>query len=108
LFGLKDRGHLGAGAVADVAVYADDTDRAKMFGRAALVFKDGKLVVRDGKVTRAHWGRALTVRPGYDEAMDRRLRGYYDERYGLAHDFMKVPDAAIARPEPFERVPCAS
>lgn len=108
LFGLKDRGHLGPGAVADVAVYADDADRAKMFRAAALVFKDGKLVVRDGKVTREHWGRALTVRLGYEANIDRRLRDYYDERYGLAHDFMKVPEAAIGRPEPFEHVPCAS
>jgi formylmethanofuran dehydrogenase subunit A len=98
LFGLKDRGHLGPGAVADVAVYSDGADRAKMFAAAALVFKDGRLVVRDGKVMREHWGRALAVRSGYDSNIDRRLRDYYAERYGLAHDFMKVPDAAIGRP----------
>jgi len=108
LFGLNDRGHIGLGAVADIAVYADDADRAKMFRAAALVFKDGKLVVRDGRVTREQFGRALTVQPGYDHNIDHRLRDYYDERYGLAHDFMKVPEAAIGRPEPFELVPCAS
>ena len=48
LLGLADRGHLNTGAIADVAVYEDDTDRAKMFRAAALVFKDGELVVRDG------------------------------------------------------------
>jgi formylmethanofuran dehydrogenase subunit A len=108
LFGLTDRGHLGVGAVADVAVYADDADRAKMFRSAALVFKDGELVVRDGKVTRHRRGRALEVRPGYDRAIDRRLKDYYERRYGLAHDFMKVPEAAIGRPDPFERVSCVS
>src|SRR5436309_14770819 len=59
LLGLQDRGHLGAGAVADVAVYAPASDRAAMFRAAALVFKDGELVVRDGQVTRYRWGRAL-------------------------------------------------
>jgi formylmethanofuran dehydrogenase subunit A len=108
LFGLKDRGHLQPGAVADVAVYSDDLDRARMFAAAALVFKDGRLVVRDGKVMREHWGRAFAVRPGYHSNIDRRLRDYYAERYGLAHDFMKVPVAAIGRPEPFEHVSCAS
>jgi formylmethanofuran dehydrogenase subunit A len=108
LFGLKDRGHLAPGAIADVAVYSDDVDRAKMFRAAALVFKDGRLVVRDGKVVVNPYGRALDVRPGHEAAIDRRLRDYYDERYGLPHDFMKVPEAAIGRPDPFERVPCAS
>ena len=107
LFGLAERGHLGAGAVADVAVYDDQADRAKMFRAAALVFKDGALVVRDGNVVNERWGRALTVRPGYDHTIDRRLKDYYAERYGLAHDFMKVPEAAIDRPQPFESVPCA-
>ena len=107
LFGLKDRGHLGAGAVADVAVYSDEADRANMFRAAALVFKDGELVVRDGKIVRHRWGRALTVQPGHDRAIDRRLKDYYDERYGLAHDFMQVPAAAIGRPDPFEPVSCA-
>ena len=70
LLGLTDRGHLGSGAVADVAVYHDAPDRAQMFRTAALVFKDGDLVVRDGKVTHQRFGRALTVRPGRD-ARDR-------------------------------------
>jgi formylmethanofuran dehydrogenase subunit A len=108
LFGLKDRGHLVPGAAADLAVYSDDADRAKMFRAAALVFKDGKLVVRDGKVVAHPYGRALDVRPEHDSAIDRRLRDYYDERYGLPHDFMNVPEAAIGRSDPFERVPCVN
>ena len=59
LFGLTARGHLGVNAVADVAVYDDLPDRAQMFRAAALVFKDGDLVVRDGHVTHDRWGRAL-------------------------------------------------
>jgi formylmethanofuran dehydrogenase subunit A len=107
LLGLKDRGHLGAGAVADVAVYDNDVDRAKMFRTAALVFKDGELVVRNGEVTHYRFGRALTVRPDHGRAIDRRMRDYYDDRYGLSDDFVKVPESAIARPDPFEFVPCA-
>jgi formylmethanofuran dehydrogenase subunit A len=107
LLGLSDRGHLGAGAVADIAVYDDARDRTQMFRSAALVFKDGDLVVRDGKVTHYRFGRALTVRPGYDAAMDRRMAAYYDARYGLADDFIKVPEHAIPRADPFGLVPCA-
>jgi formylmethanofuran dehydrogenase subunit A len=106
LFGLRDRGHLGAGALADVAVYADDADKANMFRTAHLVFKDGETVVRDGTVVRTRWGRALGVQPGHDGAIDRRLADYCNDRYGLPPDFMTVRESAIPRPDPFERVPC--
>src|SRR5215211_38281 len=107
LLGLGDRGHLGAGARADIAVYADDPDRAKMFRAAHLVFKDGELVVRDGAVTHVRWGRALAAQPGHDRAIERRMRRYCNDRYGLSPDFMAVPDHAIGRPDAFEPVPCA-
>jgi len=106
LLGLRDRGHLGAGAVADVAVYENGADRARMFRSAALVFKSGALVVRDGMPTQHGFGRALKVQPERDHAIDRRLKTYYDERYGLSDDLIKVPDYAIGRPEPFELVSC--
>jgi formylmethanofuran dehydrogenase subunit A len=108
LLGLTDRGHLKAGAVADVAVYDNDDDRAKMFRAAALVFKDGELVVRDGSVIHCRWGRALIVKPERDQAIDRRMRAYYEDRYGLAVEFLKVRGEALGRPEPFERVSCVS
>ena len=106
LLGLTDRGHLGPGAVGDVAVYDNLTDKARMFRAAALVFKDGDLVVRDGQVTHHRFGRALAVAPPRDRAIDRRMKDYYEERYGLSDEFVKVPDYALSRPEPFISVPC--
>jgi hypothetical protein len=38
--------------------------------------------------------------------MQRRMTQYYDERYGLPSDFMRVPEGAIPRPQPFETVAC--
>jgi formylmethanofuran dehydrogenase subunit A len=108
LLGLTDRGRLDPGAVADIAVYEDTKDRAGMFRAAAYVFKDGELVVRDGSITHCRFGRALTVKPERDRAIERRMRAYYEERYGLALEFLQVPDQALGRPEPFEFVPCAS
>jgi formylmethanofuran dehydrogenase subunit A len=106
VLGLVDRGHLGEGARADIAVYADDVDRAKMFRAAWLVFKDGELVVRQGEVVGHRWGRALSVRPEYDRAMDRRVQAYFAERYGLNADVIRVRDQLIERSQPFEMVPC--
>jgi formylmethanofuran dehydrogenase subunit A len=108
LLGLAERGHLGSGARADVAVYADQSDRAAMFRAAALVFKDGALVVRDGAVVNPTVGRALRVRPGFDRAIDRRMEDYCQQRYRRSADFLTVPDWALRRPDPFDVVPCAS
>jgi formylmethanofuran dehydrogenase subunit A len=106
LLGLKDRGHLGAGALADIAVYEPGSDKAKMFREAALVFKGGQLVVRDGAVLHHPLGRALCVHPECERPIKMHMRDYYEERYGISPDFMTVPDAAIGRPEPFEIIPC--
>ena len=72
LLGLKDRGHLGAGALADVAVYRRGEDIAKMLGSAALVFKNGDLVVQDGAITHYRWGRALRLDPNDINARNSR------------------------------------
>jgi formylmethanofuran dehydrogenase subunit A len=107
LLGLGDRGHLGPGARADIAVYSEEPDKAKMFRAAHLVFKYGELVVRDGAVTDVRWGRALTAQPEHDGAIERRMRQYCNDHYGLSPDFLAVPEHAIGRPDPFEPVPCA-
>ncbi|MCE7028167.1 formylmethanofuran dehydrogenase subunit A [Jiella avicenniae] len=106
LLGTPDRGHLGAGAVADVAVYRPGEDKAKMFGKAAYVLKDGDVVVKDGAVVKRKFGRALTLRPEPDKAMKTRLDRYFDDRYGLSARWFEVPDGALGRDEPFKVVPC--
>src|SRR5262249_52256216 len=108
LLGLTDRGHLGAGAVADIAVYENDDDRAAMFRNAALVFKNGELVACNGEITSRRFGRALAVRPERDRSIDRRMRSYYEDRYGISPDLLMVPETAIDRPDAFELVPCAT
>ncbi|MGN6768462.1 MAG: formylmethanofuran dehydrogenase subunit A [Rhizobiaceae bacterium] len=105
LLGLSDRGHLGAGAIADVAIYRRGDDIAKMLGAAAFVFKNGDLVVKDGQIIHYRWGRALRLNPPPDKAMVRRLENYHQQRYGLSLDWFSFPDSAIAREKPFREVP---
>ncbi|GAB1581636.1 formylmethanofuran dehydrogenase subunit A [Phyllobacterium phragmitis] len=106
LLGLKDRGHLGPGAIADIAVYRRGRDIAAMFREAAFVFKNGDLVVENGKVVNFRWGRALRLKPEPDKAMVRRMQAYHEERYGLSLDWFTFPDSALKRDEPFAEVPC--
>ena len=106
LLGLTDRGHLGEGAVADVAVYRQQKDKAAMFGHADLVFKDGELVVRDGEVVRVTFGRAHYVAPGFDAAIGRRLDKFYNRYYGVDPSCFGVPGDIAGRPNRFATVPC--
>ena len=55
--GLMDRGHLGAGASADITVYDDLADSEAMFQTPLFVFKNGNLIVRNGKVVQDRGGR---------------------------------------------------
>src|SRR6476659_5168554 len=76
--GLKDRGHLGAGACADITVYKDDANREAMFATPELVFKNGELIVRNGKVVKVTQGATHVMRPAYDRAIEAPLKTYFD------------------------------
>ncbi|MDE1179174.1 formylmethanofuran dehydrogenase subunit A [Paraburkholderia sp.] len=78
LLGLTDRGHLGAGAAADIAVYRDDPNREKMFTTPAYVFKDGELVARDGMLVATPTGGIHFVSPDFDRSIEKTVRAYSD------------------------------
>jgi len=74
LLGLHDRGHLGAGASADIAVYRENTNRERMFATPEYVFKDGTLVARAGVLQALPVGGTHYVTPQYDTAIEKTLR----------------------------------
>jgi formylmethanofuran dehydrogenase subunit A len=95
LLGLSDRGQLGAGAIADIAVYSEQSNVEAMFAAADLVFKSGELVVRDGQVVASPKGAIHTIRPAFDHAVERSLQGYFDQFYTLKLDNFKVHDSVF-------------
>ena len=78
LLGLRQKGHLGVGADADVTIYARDADIARMFATPRYVIKAGSVVVEEGQLRRAPAGRRLRVQPGYDESLLPDLRRYFE------------------------------
>lgn len=78
LLGLPDRGHLGTGAVADIAVYDEQEDKAAMFARAHLLFKDGRQVVHNGRVIQSVQGRTHAVAPDFSPTIERPIEDYFD------------------------------
>jgi formylmethanofuran dehydrogenase subunit A len=76
--GLAHKGHLGAGADADITIYSRDADYAKMFSTPRYVLKAGTLVVEEGQLRRAPSGKRIFVQPGYDDALLRDLGKYFE------------------------------
>jgi formylmethanofuran dehydrogenase subunit A len=76
--GLPHKGHLGAGADADITIYSRDPDYAKMFSTPRYVLKAGTLVVEEGQLRRAPSGKRIFVQPGYDAALLRDLGKYFE------------------------------
>jgi formylmethanofuran dehydrogenase subunit A len=95
--GLKNKGHLGVGADADIAIYnvnPETIDVAtkyktvrKAFGNAAYTIKDGIVVVKDGEVVQTVDGRTMWLdvntaeQVKIDDDMKRRFKDYWTVEY---------------------------
>lgn len=95
LLGLSDRGHLRPGGIADIAVYDDLPDRTAMFSSAALVFKDGQEVVRDGRIVAAPRGRTQVVRPEYERAVEQDVQRHFQRFYSLDLEHLRIGDSQM-------------
>jgi formylmethanofuran dehydrogenase subunit A len=93
--GLRDRGHLGVGACADITVYRDNADREAMFKTPELVFKNGELVVKNGKVVKVVQGATHVARPAYDRSIEGPLKSYFDRYLTVRMENFKLADEEI-------------
>ena len=109
--GLKNKGHLGVGADADVAIYnvnPEKIDIAKKyktarraFSNAAYTIKDGKVVAKDGEILQHVDGRTIWLdvntaeQVEVDEEMKRRFKEYWTveyENYPVTDHYLKISD----------------
>ena len=95
ILGLRDRGHLGSGAAADIAVYTEQADKEAMFARPDYVFKDGRLVVRDGALVDIAWGATHVARPAFDRGIERSLGDYFERFQTIRLEHFAVGDGEI-------------
>ncbi|MSP85815.1 MAG: formylmethanofuran dehydrogenase subunit A [Methylotenera sp.] len=96
LIGLNDRGHLGLGAGADITVYTDQADREAMFSKPDYVFKDGELVVKEGKVVKVVWGATHTAKPAFDMGVEKDLKDYFDKYHTMQLANFKISNDEIS------------
>ena len=106
LLGLRDKGHLGAGADADVTIYDERADREAMFATPRYVIKGGRTVVRDGELVEAPAGDLLRTTAPYDPAVDDVLRAQFEERYSVQFDSYPVREPWLL--EPARRIPAGA
>jgi formylmethanofuran dehydrogenase subunit A len=93
--GLKDIGHLGVGAAADITVYVDNADREAMFATPLFVFKNGELIVNSGKVVKVVQGATHVARPQYDRSIEKPLKEYFDKYHTMRMENFKLSDDEI-------------
>jgi len=98
--GLETKGHLGVGADADIAIYAEQDDKEAMFAKPRYVFKDGVLVARDGVLVAEVPGRTFYVAPPYDPAIEDEIRAYFERAYTVAYENYAVLAGDVAGAEP--------
>ncbi|HEY7841318.1 MAG TPA: formylmethanofuran dehydrogenase subunit A [Gammaproteobacteria bacterium] len=93
--GLREHGHLGPGAAADVVVYTPHRNRERMFSKPRYVFKNGELVARDGEIVGAPAGAVHTVKPEFDRGIERRLRDYFSRYMTMSADNFRLGDGEL-------------
>jgi formylmethanofuran dehydrogenase subunit A len=103
LLGLRQKGHLGVGADADITVYDTHADVSLMFATPRFVVKGGALVVEEGQLRRAPSGRRLYLRPGFDAGIEPDLARFFAQYATVSFENYPVSPLGDA-PQPSARV----
>ena len=98
LLGLRDKGHLGVGADADITIYDDREDREEMFAAPRYVIKDGQPVVEDGELREAAPGRLLRVGAEYDPSIEATLEKLFEDHYSVQFASYPVREPWLLEP----------
>ncbi len=97
--GLKNKGHLGIGADADITIYNRGDNPEESFSSPAWVIKGGEIVVKDGQVTGEHKGKTLYVEPGYDSAVEKDIKRHFEDAYTFSFENYGVNASEIGLSE---------
>jgi formylmethanofuran dehydrogenase subunit A len=84
--GLAQKGHLGPGADADVAIYDEGPDGVQLFTSPRYVIKGGEIVVEEGQIRAVPEGREFVVKPAFDAGIEEYLRPVFQQLYTMSFD----------------------
>ena len=84
LLGLKQKGHLGPGADADLTLYTPAADREQMFQFPWMVIKAGELLLRDGEsLGAATQGDILELPTDADDGQEQEFEDWVERHYSF-------------------------
>lgn len=83
ILGLTDKGHLGIGADADIAIYQPQANLTEMFAHPRYVFKAGQLIAEDGEIRGELFGSTYYNTPAFDAAALPDIRRWFEEHYTI-------------------------
>ncbi len=103
ILGLSQKGHLGAGADADVAIYRKQKNKKEMFAKAAHVLKDGKIVYSNEQNRESVPGRRFFVVPDGSTVLMPDMVEDFNNYYTVQLSNFAVQEEYLLRPQ---EVPC--
>lgn len=83
MLGLKQKGHLGPGADADITIYQPNDDIQRMFELPRYVIRRGEVIVDDGELKASPDGKTLLVHPNYDHECMPDIEKWFEENYTI-------------------------
>jgi formylmethanofuran dehydrogenase subunit A len=83
ILGLKNKGHLGIGAEADITIYTPRENQEEMFETPRVVIKSGRVMIENGEIRDPLVGRTLYVAPGYDREVEVDIRDWFERYYSI-------------------------
>lgn len=84
--GLKNKGSLGIGADADVAIYEEEVDIARMFSHPRYVLKGGEMVLEDGEIRATPMGREYIIQPAFDPTIEDFIKPRFEDCYTMSFE----------------------
>lgn len=83
ILGLKNKGHLGPGADADITIYTPHENKELMFELPRTVIKSGRVLVDQGEIRETLIGKTLHVEPDYDRGVEPDIQHWFEKYYSI-------------------------
>ncbi len=95
ILGLKNKGHLGPGADADITIYTPHENKETMFELPRTVIKSGRMLIDNGELRDPFVGKTLHVAPDYDCDVETDIREWFEQYYSIQWRNYPVEDCYL-------------